>query len=222
MVGHFSAQKTHSATSRSLWVLSPCVLTRGIILLNKYSSSSLAIRPLLAQRSMERDLSQETRELTGPTSLVAVTKDVQSLGLAAIRQRVEEIEAGLLLHMMRHEMRMTLGISPLHQPRPIYKATDCPERTCKNCTWFSQLTTLGWPRSAPRKSASIDFSANAELQLAREGSTRVEPIDSFRTADLHPAILCNVKLAGYDMPTPIQRYCIPATVLWQESVRGLR
>ncbi|KAK3490537.1 uncharacterized protein B0T23DRAFT_443521 [Neurospora hispaniola] len=166
MMGHFSVQKTHRATSRSLWVLSPCVLTRGIILLNKYSPSSSAIRPLLAQRSMEQDLDQGTRELIDSKALVAATKGVRRLGLAPIRQR----------------------------------ATDCPERTCKNCTWFSQLTTLGGP----------------------EGSNRVEPIESFRTADLHPAILRNAEIAGYDMPTPIQRYYIPATVLWQESVRGLR
>ncbi|KAK3487068.1 hypothetical protein B0T13DRAFT_491898 [Neurospora crassa] len=162
MMRHFSAQKTHGTTSRSLWVLSPCVLTRGIILMNMNSSSSSAIRPL-AQRSMERDLSQETRELIDLKALVAVTKGVRKL-------------ASLLSHMMRHEMRMTLGNSPLHQPRPIYTPT----------------------RPA-----------------------RAEPIDSFRTADLHSAILRNVKLAGYDMPTPIRRYYIPATVLWQESVRGL-
>ncbi|KAL0470509.1 hypothetical protein QR685DRAFT_571622 [Neurospora intermedia] len=140
-MGHLSAQKTHGATSRSLWVLSPCVLTRGIILMNMNSSSSSAIR-LLAQQSMKRDLSQETRELIDLKALVAVTK-------------------------------------------------------------------------------AIDFSAIAELQLAQEGSTRVEPIESLRTADLYPAILRDVELVGYNMPTPIQRYCIPATILWQESVRGL-
>lgn len=56
----------------------------------------------------------------------------------------------------------------------------------------------------------IDFSAIAELQLVQEGPTRVEPIDSFRAAGLHPAMLRNVELAGYDLPTPIQRYCVPA------------
>ncbi|KAJ4388357.1 hypothetical protein N0V85_007637 [Neurospora sp. IMI 360204] len=56
----------------------------------------------------------------------------------------------------------------------------------------------------------IDFSAIAELQLVQEGPTRVEPIDSFRAAGLHPAMLRNVELAGYDVPTPIQRYCVPA------------
>ncbi|KAK3951954.1 P-loop containing nucleoside triphosphate hydrolase protein [Pseudoneurospora amorphoporcata] len=56
----------------------------------------------------------------------------------------------------------------------------------------------------------IDFSAIAELELVQEGPTRVEPIDSFRDAGLHPAMLRNVELAGYDVPTPIQRYCIPS------------
>lgn len=56
----------------------------------------------------------------------------------------------------------------------------------------------------------IDFSAIAELELVQEGPTRVEPIDSFKTAGLHPAMLRNVELAGYEVPTPIQRYCVPA------------
>ena len=56
----------------------------------------------------------------------------------------------------------------------------------------------------------IDFSAIAELQLIQEGPARVEPIDSFKTAGLHPAMLRNVELAGYEVPTPIQRYCVPA------------
>ena len=56
----------------------------------------------------------------------------------------------------------------------------------------------------------IDFSAIAELELVQEGPTRVEPIDNFRDAGLHPAMLRNVELAGYDVPTPIQRYCIPS------------
>jgi ATP-dependent RNA helicase DDX3X len=33
---------------------------------------------------------------------------------------------------------------------------------------------------------------------------------SFKAAGLHPAMLRNTELAGYDVPTPIQQYTMPA------------
>ena len=33
---------------------------------------------------------------------------------------------------------------------------------------------------------------------------------NFKDAGLHPAMLRNVQLAGYQFATPIQRYCLPA------------
>lgn len=38
----------------------------------------------------------------------------------------------------------------------------------------------------------------------------MDPIASFQDAGLHPVMLKNVELAGYEVPTPIQRYCLPA------------
>jgi ATP-dependent RNA helicase DDX3X len=32
----------------------------------------------------------------------------------------------------------------------------------------------------------------------------------FKQAGLHPTMLRNVELAGYEAPTPIQKYCVPA------------
>ena len=39
---------------------------------------------------------------------------------------------------------------------------------------------------------------------------RVNPIEKFEDAGLHPVMLRNVQLCGYQVPTPIQKYCIPA------------
>lgn len=46
--------------------------------------------------------------------------------------------------------------------------------------------------------------------MYQEGPARVDPISKFEDAGLHPAMLRNVELAGYAVPTPIQRYCLPA------------
>ncbi|KAJ4298547.1 hypothetical protein N0V88_003577 [Collariella sp. IMI 366227] len=61
-----------------------------------------------------------------------------------------------------------------------------------------------------RAKQGLDFSKIAEIALFQEGPARVEPITTFKDAGLHPAMLKNVELAGYEAPTPIQRYCLPA------------
>lgn len=49
-----------------------------------------------------------------------------------------------------------------------------------------------------------------QIDVLQEGLVRIDPIKSFDNAGLHPAMLRNVQLCGYHVPTPIQRYCIPA------------
>ncbi|KAK0717099.1 P-loop containing nucleoside triphosphate hydrolase protein [Lasiosphaeria miniovina] len=61
-----------------------------------------------------------------------------------------------------------------------------------------------------RQSQGIDFSKIASIELYQEGPVRVKPISKFEDAGLHPVMLRNVELSGYKIPTPIQRYCIPA------------
>lgn len=39
---------------------------------------------------------------------------------------------------------------------------------------------------------------------------RIAPIERFEDAGLHPAMAMNIELAQYKIPTPIQKYCIPA------------
>ncbi|KAK4145337.1 P-loop containing nucleoside triphosphate hydrolase protein [Dichotomopilus funicola] len=64
----------------------------------------------------------------------------------------------------------------------------------------------------------IDFKGISEIELTQEGPTRVQPIATFKDAGLHPAMLKNVQLAGYDVPTPIQRYCLPAIHLGYDVI----
>ncbi|PSR93845.1 P-loop containing nucleoside triphosphate hydrolase protein [Coniella lustricola] len=49
-----------------------------------------------------------------------------------------------------------------------------------------------------------------QIKLEQEGPVRIIPIMSFEAAGLHPAMAKNVELCGYKVPTPIQKYCIPA------------
>ncbi|KAH6671917.1 P-loop containing nucleoside triphosphate hydrolase protein [Halenospora varia] len=58
--------------------------------------------------------------------------------------------------------------------------------------------------------AGINFQGITELDVTQEGPIRLEPIRKFEDAGLHPVMLRNVQLAGYDVPTPIQQYCLPA------------
>ncbi len=50
----------------------------------------------------------------------------------------------------------------------------------------------------------------AKIEVIQEGTIRIDPVTSFENAGLHPVMLENVKLAGYDFPTPIQQYTLPA------------
>lgn len=54
--------------------------------------------------------------------------------------------------------------------------------------------------------------------LFQEGPDRIEPIFRFADAGLHPAMLKNVELCGYKVPTPIQKYCIPAISLGYDVI----
>lgn len=49
-----------------------------------------------------------------------------------------------------------------------------------------------------------------EIQLEQEGPVRTIPVMRFQDAGLHPAMAKNVELCGYKLPTPIQKYCLPA------------
>ncbi|POS84939.1 hypothetical protein EPUL_002483 [Erysiphe pulchra] len=58
--------------------------------------------------------------------------------------------------------------------------------------------------------SGIDFQKLSTIKVVQEGEIRINPIFSFKDAGLHPVMLRNVELAGYEIPTPIQQYCLPA------------
>ncbi|PNY26698.1 ATP-dependent RNA helicase ded1 [Tolypocladium capitatum] len=56
----------------------------------------------------------------------------------------------------------------------------------------------------------LDFSKIDQIDVQQEGPVKINPIWSFKDAGLHPVLLENVQLSGYDNPTPIQKYTIPS------------
>ncbi|CAI4211129.1 unnamed protein product [Parascedosporium putredinis] len=72
-----------------------------------------------------------------------------------------------------------------------------------------ELELFGTPESRGEV-RGIDFTKIAEIEVTQEGPVEVELIKSFKDAGLHPVMLRNIELAGYDAPTPIQKCTIPA------------
>ncbi|KAG6013521.1 hypothetical protein E4U54_006620 [Claviceps lovelessii] len=72
-----------------------------------------------------------------------------------------------------------------------------------------ELELFGDPETRHER-AGLDFSKIEEIEVQQEGPTRIEPIRNFRDAGLHPVMLENIELMGYDFPTPIQKYTIPS------------
>lgn len=58
----------------------------------------------------------------------------------------------------------------------------------------------------------LTFTRIDVIQVQQEGPLQIAPIHSFKDAGLHPAMVENIILCGYDSPTPIQKYTIPAIV----------
>lgn len=52
----------------------------------------------------------------------------------------------------------------------------------------------------------------AQIDVSQEGAIRIKPIKHFSDAGLHPVMLENIQLAGYEVPTPIQQYTIPSVI----------
>lgn len=57
------------------------------------------------------------------------------------------------------------------------------------------------------------------IEVKQRGDHKITPISSFSEPGLlHPLMLKNVQLAGYNVPTPIQRYTLPAVRDGQDMV----
>ncbi|PHH71212.1 hypothetical protein CDD80_5438 [Ophiocordyceps camponoti-rufipedis] len=74
-----------------------------------------------------------------------------------------------------------------------------------------ELELFGDP-SARHERVGLDFQKIDQIEVQQEGPVKIDPIRSFQGAGLHPCIEENVKLSGYDTPTPIQKYTIPSII----------
>lgn len=54
--------------------------------------------------------------------------------------------------------------------------------------------------------------------MVQEGPVKIDLISSFDEAALHPAMYRNVKLAGYEAPTPIQKCNLPSIHLGYDTI----
>ncbi|KAL8950241.1 MAG: hypothetical protein Q9222_003707 [Ikaeria aurantiellina] len=51
-----------------------------------------------------------------------------------------------------------------------------------------------------------------DISVTLESETGIQPIVKFDDAGLHPTVRENVKRCGFEIPTPIQAYCLPAVL----------
>ncbi|KAI2615355.1 P-loop containing nucleoside triphosphate hydrolase protein [Hypoxylon sp. NC1633] len=71
-----------------------------------------------------------------------------------------------------------------------------------------EIQLFGPPET--RIGAGLDISKITQINVFQEGEERIIPIDNFENAGIHPVMQKNIAMAGYVVPTPIQKYCIPA------------
>ncbi|KAL2065460.1 hypothetical protein VTL71DRAFT_3130 [Oculimacula yallundae] len=64
----------------------------------------------------------------------------------------------------------------------------------------------------------IKFENVRQIEVQQEGAIRIAPIKNFSDAGLHPVMLENIALAGYEVPTPIQQYTIPSVIQGHDLV----
>ncbi|KAK8102780.1 ATP-dependent RNA helicase [Apiospora sp. TS-2023a] len=83
---------------------------------------------------------------------------------------------------------------------------------------FPELEVQIFGNPEDRSKPGEQFDKIAQIEVQQEGMTRITPIKSFDTAGLHPVMYENVRLCGYQTPTPIQRYCIPAIKMGHDVI----
>ncbi|KAF1854885.1 hypothetical protein Lal_00008680 [Lupinus albus] len=64
----------------------------------------------------------------------------------------------------------------------------------------------------------LDFSQIESIEVQQEGPTKIDPIGSFKDAGVHPAMLENIELCGYENPTPIQKFTIPSILMGHDVI----
>ncbi|XP_055349364.1 uncharacterized protein LOC129596187 isoform X2 [Paramacrobiotus metropolitanus] len=64
--------------------------------------------------------------------------------------------------------------------------------------------------------AGINFKKYGNVPINVSGNMLEKPVDSFKQSGLHPTVLEAVEYMKYEIPTPIQKYCIPAILSGQD------
>ncbi|EHK44382.1 hypothetical protein TRIATDRAFT_35745 [Trichoderma atroviride IMI 206040] len=73
-----------------------------------------------------------------------------------------------------------------------------------------EVELFGDPESRRDRQTGLDFSKIEQIEVIQEGPQRIEYIKTFADAGIHPVMLRNIELCGYEVPTPIQKFTIPA------------
>lgn len=72
--------------------------------------------------------------------------------------------------------------------------------------------------SQPSRCSNLGLHRISKIDVVQEGPVKIDLIQSFQDAGLHPAMLENVKLAGYEVPTPIQKCTLPSIQLGHDTI----
>eukprot|EP00124_Ichthyophonus_hoferi_P001570 Ihof_evm9s85 gene=Ihof_evmTU9s85 len=88
-----------------------------------------------------------------------------------------------------------------------------PERTnhSPKCSWETVLPRDSKVEAHLFKTVNtgIHFEKYNEIHVEISGHNPPQAIDKFETGNLAPIVLDNVKLAGYEAPTPVQKWSLP-------------
>ncbi|RGP61820.1 hypothetical protein FLONG3_10407 [Fusarium longipes] len=82
-----------------------------------------------------------------------------------------------------------------------------------------ELELFGEPSTRGERKG-LDFTRIECIEVQQEGPTKIEPIDNFKEGGIHPVMLENIVLCGYETPTPIQKFTIPS-ILQGHDVIGI-
>ncbi|KAK2760494.1 hypothetical protein FQN53_007874 [Emmonsiellopsis sp. PD_33] len=66
--------------------------------------------------------------------------------------------------------------------------------------------------------AGTKFDHLREIKVTAETTAQPDPVKNFDDAGLHPAMRENIRLCGYNVPTPIQAYAIPAVLTGNDLI----
>ncbi|KAM5346744.1 hypothetical protein ACJ41O_009749 [Fusarium nematophilum] len=80
-----------------------------------------------------------------------------------------------------------------------------------------ELELFGDPATRHERTG-LDFSRIENIDVQQEGPVKIDPVRTFRDAGLHPAMLENVSLCGFDNPTPIQKFTIPSILMGHDVI----